>query len=246
MKYSASCLFCLSVLVFFMVVPSPAQFYRGMPCTGGDHSLKQRLGSGRIESLKEPLGPNGLFNAWSTSMLKAEGTPPKSPGRCAEEDPGDACEHYLASYHEWSCMYCAGMAMDNNPATAWVEGAEGDGIGEAVLVKVDIARPVRIWAGFGRSEMVFRANNRPKKVAVYTLEGIGGAAQTYFEFADIKVIARRELELKDMNGYQPLPLPSGKVVSREQQHTFVAVEILSVYPGEKFKDTCISEINNGR
>lgn len=227
-----------------LAAAATAQIYEGRPCGKGDPSLAGKLHEGKVGAISEPGGKNGLFDAWSTSMLKAEGSPPKSPGPCTKIEPGSRCEDYLMSHHEWTCMYCAGSAMDNNSHTAWIEGAAGDGIGEAVIVKADITRPVRIWAGFGRSEKIFRSNNRPKRVAVYALEGIGGAAQSEFAFADIRVLGRREVELRDLNGYQFLPLPAGTIPPRENQHTFVAVEILSVYPGEKFKDTCISEINN--
>ncbi len=223
-----------------------AQLYRGRPCGNGDPALREMLKAGKIGALSEPMVKNGLFDAWSTSMLKAEGVSPKAPGPCGEYAPGDPCEEYTMRLHEWSCMYCARAAMDDNPATAWVEGAEGDGIGEVVIVKADITRPMRIWAGFGRSDKIFSANGRPRRVAVYALEGIGGAAQSEFAYADIRVLGRREVELRDVNGYQFLPLPEGKIPGRENQHTFVAVEILSVYPGQKHRDTCISEINNRR
>jgi hypothetical protein len=236
----------LTILSAFILLTAAvtAQVYEGRPCGNGDPTLAQKLHAGKVGAISEPGGKNGLFDAWSTSMLRAEGTPPKSPGPCAKIEPGSPCENHLMSYHEWTCMYCAASAMDNNPHTAWVEGAAGDGIGEAVMVKADITRPVRIWAGLGRSEKLYRANNRPRRVAVYALEGIGGAAQSEFAFSDIRVLGRREVELRDVNGYQFLPLPAGTIPPRENQHTFVAVEILSVYPGAKFKDTCISEINN--
>ncbi len=223
-----------------------AQLYEGSPCRAGDPTLKKKIHSGTVGALAEPVSPNALFDEWSTSMLRPEGRAPESPGPCGKYRFNSPCEKYLALYHAWRCMYGAGSAMDHKPSTAWVEGADGDGIGEIVMVKVDITRPVRIWAGFGRSEKLFLANNRPKRVVVYALEGFGGSGKLLFDFNNIRVIGKREAELKDVNAYQELPLPAYRLSPdpRNDRHTFVAVEILSVYRGNNYRDTCISEINN--
>ncbi len=223
-----------------------AQRYSGHPCMGGDPSLRHKLHSAAVGALSQPMSANGLFDEWSTSMLRPEGLPPESPGPCGKYRVIDPCEKYLVAYHAWRCMYCAGSAMDHLPSTAWAEGVEGDGIGEIVLVKVDITRPVRIWAGLGRSEALFRGNNRPRRVAVFALEGFGGGGKLKFAFHGVRVIGKREAELADVNNYQTLPLPAFSLSpdTRNDRHTFVAVEILSVYRGEKSRDTCISEINN--
>ncbi len=236
----------LFTLIVLAASALTAQRYEGTPCRAGDPSLKKKILSGTVGDLAEPMSPNGLFDEWSTSMLRPDGKPPESPGRCGKDRSMGPCEKYLALYHGWSCMYGAGSAMDHRPSTAWAEGADGDGIGEIVMVKVDITRPVRIWAGFGRSEKLFRANNRPRRVAVYALEGFGGSGKLMFLFDTIRVIGKHEAELKDVNGYQGLPLPAFRLSpdTRGDRHTFVAVEILSVYRGDTYRDTCISEINN--
>jgi hypothetical protein len=79
-------------------------------------------------------------------------------------------------------------------------------------------------------------------------------------------LAETEVELNDLNGYQPLPLPEySPAASRAEviellsslyeevpeylpppdtyiPAVFIAVEILSVYPGAAYEDTLISEI----
>ena len=52
-----------------------------------------------------------------------------------------------------------------------------------------------------------------------------------------------------VNAYQALQLPDFKPLKikvseacLDQITTFVAIEILSVYPGTKYRDTCVSEI----
>lgn len=68
--------------------------------------------------------------------------------------------------------------FDEDPATAWVEGAEGTGVGEQVTFLTD--RPVaslEITNGFARSERLFRRNGRPRElrlvlVAAFTAPGL--------------------------------------------------------------------------
>jgi hypothetical protein len=63
-------------------------------------------------------------------------------------------------------------------------------------------------------------------------------------YMNIKARAQIEIELKDFDDYQPLPLPPFKLAANEENLSFVAIKILSVYPGSKYHDTLISEINN--
>lgn len=68
--------------------------------------------------------------------------------------------------------------FDEDPATPWVEGAEGSGVGEHVTVLTE--RPVdslEIVNGFARSERLFRRNARPRElrlvlVAAFTAPGL--------------------------------------------------------------------------
>jgi|GEM_PF-411238 len=213
------------------------------PCVGKTFpELKQKLANGEIGSLS--LFPKlGLaIEKWASSTLKAEGTPPKIINESEARYPEEYLES-LCDYASWSCMYSPYSAMDRNPQTAWVEGVPGDGIGEFVIVRVDTDKPVKIWAGYGKSKDTFNNNNRPQWVRVYVLEGKQEIeSEAGISFSNIKVVASHEVLLEDINGYQPLSLPE-HVINRGMV-SFVAVEILSVYPGAKYNDTCISEIAN--
>ena len=93
---------------------------------------------------------------------------------------------------------------DDDPATAWVEGAKGRGEGEALewwgpsLTK---AKSFRIFVrnGFQKSDKLFRANARPRKVKLEPLvQGETGAQVTGTAL---------ETELKDVQGWQEVRLP---------------------------------------
>jgi len=239
--------FYLLALVFCFAIASVAfsQYDYKLPSGKPNPQLKEKLKKGKVGSLFFRNGNDGTYEEWASSTRRAEGKPPKVR-REAIEDPSIDDGESLFAYVGWLCMYSAYSAMDGNPKTAWVEGVAGDGIGEVVIVKVNTRRPVRIWAGYGKSETTFKNNNRPKKVRVYVLEGRhdwGGSTELADLFTDIRVVGKHEVILKDLNGYQPLNLPK-HTISNKKAITFVAVEILSVYSGTKYKDTCISEIRN--
>lgn len=116
-----------------------------------------------------------------------------------------------------SCTYAPFRLVDGDPQTGWAEGGGGPGIGAEVVVPalLDLSRPVRIWAGYGRSPDLFTANARPKRVRVSVLrlrltpdtdphDATGCSFSTYVEPV---VVAEHEVDLQDLNDYQDLPVP---------------------------------------
>ena len=116
------------------------------------------------------------------------------------------------------CRYAPSNIVDGNPATAWVEGVKGSGIGAEIIIPelLDVNSPVKIWAGYGKSEALFYANNRPKKVLVsilkaknsgdsYDANDVIGCSQD--SFGDFQTVESKAILLKDINGYQELQLP---------------------------------------
>jgi hypothetical protein len=187
----------------------------------------------------------------ATSMLAAEGTPPPRPSIMPEHEGyapydfnGDKNEldKYYA-YLNWLYMYSPFKATDSDPKTAWVEGRDGQGTGEILLIYMgDISVPLEIWAGFGLTEELFYQNNRPKEVNVYVIEALSVVASQFGgNFKDLVVLGKRKVLLEDRNGFQPLLLPEFQTINSELT-LFIAIEILSVYPGSLYDDTCISEI----
>jgi hypothetical protein len=111
--------------------------YTGRPC----HST---IGSIWLKTLPQKKEVKDFYiqtcflgSAEATSQLKASGKAPtsikgptsKKPDNF-EESEGDG----VYDYDAWTCMYGANAAMDNNKATAWVEGVAGDGKGELLLL----------------------------------------------------------------------------------------------------------------
>ena len=119
--------------------------------------------------------------------------------------------------------YWPGNVIDNNPATAWVEGEKGNGIGEwidfAFFNPINL-NTIRIINGYAKSDALYAANNRVKKLKI--------------DFDDGTLLVA---ELKDGTMEpQLIQISNQKVVER------VRLTILEVYPGSQYHDTCISEI----
>ena len=122
---------------------------------------------------------------------------------------------------------------DEDPATAWVEGAKGRGEGESLewwgpaLTK---AKAYRLFVrnGFQKSAKLFAANARPRKVKLEPLvQGETGAATTGTPL---------EVELKDVQGWQEVRLPVPATVAG------VRLTLVTTYPGAKYEDTCLSDL----
>lgn len=113
--------------------------------------------------------------------------------------------------------------MDNDLKTAWVEGKPDDGVGEWVEFTFDpeiILERISLINGYTRSETLYQANNRVKKIRISFDDG------TYID-QELK-----DGELKP----QTITLPEPK------QIRILRLTILETYKGSKYNDTCISEI----
>lgn len=119
--------------------------------------------------------------------------------------------------------YEPGNVDDDDPGTAWVEGAKGHGVGEWIQVEftgefteVPISK-IGIISGYAKGER-FKQNNRIKKAQLVFSNG-----------------RRVSINLKDtaeMQYFSFEPVLTDKV----------KLVIEDVYPGTKWDDTCISEI----
>ena len=124
--------------------------------------------------------------------------------------------------------YDVSNSRDFDLRTAWVEGVEGDGIGEKITYTFDY--PAGYWTGllihngYGKSESVWAANNRIKTLRV-----------------SIEDKALFDVELSDTRVEQLVPMYY--YMAEEFSGSFsISFEIREVYPGTKYKDTCISEL----
>lgn len=169
-----------------------------------------------------------------------------------------------------SCLYGPERAVDGDPATAWCEGAEGNGEGEILVVHLgnrpESVREIEIWAGFGRSASLHERNGRPRTLRIHVLQAITGLPNQYdTTMRNFVKIGESEVILDDINGYQRVPVPEFRILASPQERqdvldryvrdypeywledlyvgpVFVALEIVDVYPGTSWEDTLISEV----
>lgn len=112
------------------------------------------------------------------------------------------------------------MAFDGDPKTVWCEGEAGSGTGSIIMVSLDreiSVDAIEVMGGFFDSRY-FLSNNRVQQLRVET-------KRIYSNFS-----------LKDVMEAQRFHF------DRSTSFNQITFTILSVYRGEKWDDTCISEI----
>ena len=127
----------------------------------------------------------------------------------------------LASGHGNS--YGAQNLTDGNDSTAWVEGRDGQGLGEFAVLEFGSPRVVRtltIRNGYNKSADIFSKNSRAKNVEIRFSHGDS-----------------LNVTLRDEPGSQSIAL------SQPVETKWIALFIRSVYPGWKYSDTAINEIS---
>ncbi len=168
--------------------------------------------------------------------------------------------------------YSAYQLLDKNVTTAWAEGVGGEGIGEYVLIGQENTLPEKIHInnGYQKTESLYYKNNRPKTLKLslyvaYYLPGdvteLGRSLQC-LQYPDSII-----LHLKDKMGTQVFELSFDiekvksikstgdadfenkfkervdKFVEHEHYRGYILkLEIMDVYKGSKWDDTCISDI----
>jgi hypothetical protein len=165
--------------------------------------------------------------AWAAP---AAPSPAKPGGKAVERRlHSDAVEASTFLWNDWNRFqenYHPNYALDDDPRTAWVEGASTPGAGEWIRVRVTPLDGVsqlrlRLRNGYQKSPALFAANARAKEVTVVLLPS--GRTKT--------------ATLTDTQGWQELIVPqeSGPLEA-------VEVKIGSVYPGTKYADLCLSDL----
>lgn len=121
--------------------------------------------------------------------------------------------------------YDAENVADWDDEKAWVEGAEGDGIGESLTLKMRTPLPlhhVKIIPGYAASEQLWNANNRVAKLKITA----NGEKTWNVDLPDRGFGVKQHLLLSDY----AKPVETLKF------------EIAGVHSGAQYKDTCISRI----
>jgi len=157
--------------------------------------------------------------------------------------------------------------FDNDPETSWVEGEDGPGIGSYVLIGMDnsLQQFLLLDNGYQKSRSLFLKNNRVKDFRISVYAGYTSdlrSGQFGFE-ADILLLAGPELlTLNDEMGRQrfEMPFDHGEIETLRESafarykkehpeesgiRDFLVLkfEIISVYEGSRWDDTCIAGIS---
>ncbi|MFB0841351.1 NADase-type glycan-binding domain-containing protein [Paenibacillus oleatilyticus] len=114
--------------------------------------------------------------------------------------------------------YNANQLTDGNTKTGWCEGIKGDGIGETVTLEFGELREVSgidLINGLAQSLQTFKANNRVKSLKAEFSDGSSEILNASF-----------------------VQMNFGKKVKT----SFIKLTILEVEKGDKYSDTCMSEV----
>lgn len=112
--------------------------------------------------------------------------------------------------------------LDGNMATAWVEGAKGDGIGEKLVISYDSPRILSrlvLANGYNKNRDIYTKNARLQSV---TITGQAGE--------------QRSFRLSDTGDWQEIEL------GWLGETNWFSIAISGVYRGSKYRDTAISEL----
>lgn len=130
---------------------------------------------------------------------------------------------YISNYHPY-------YLLDNDTSTAWVEGAQGDGINEYINFSLKIPAGTKfslsIRNGYQKTDDLYYKNNRVKELEVKF---------KYFEDRYQKYDSYSVL-LEDKLDWQTFDFEVDK------NYDSVELKIKSVYSGTKYQDTCISDV----
>ncbi|MDO9513739.1 MAG: hypothetical protein Q7J59_03905 [Elusimicrobiota bacterium] len=168
-------------------------------------------------------------------------------------------------------LYGAHNLFDGNSATCWSEGAKDDGLGESVSIAIkEETKIIVMQNGYAKSDKIFKDNNRIKQAELSILAGIhipGEVTETGVLFNALPYKKTKTITLEDSSKPQKINFPfkwkklikfknsaarQFKKINREKlagvkqepRAVFILrIKILSVYPGDKYDDTCLSSIS---
>lgn len=148
---------------------------------------------------------------------------------------------------EGKVLYAVSNLMDNDCRTAWVESKSDFGKNERIKIPCNgLLTQVLIVNGFRKSEKTYYENNRVKRIALY-VDGVKLGEMTFpdrpYCHVDMSNILD-EGDLLNLNG-DFFKENNGKSMSNAGAFLpkeNIEIEILEVYPGTKYNDTCISDI----
>ena len=178
---------------------------------------------------------------------------------CQGLDLANLDEVRVSSHLKGEQRYSGSRALDGKLDTAWCEGADGTGVGETMRIR--LRKPmfldaVGMYGGYFKDEALLAKNGRIRAVRLTTSDGV----DQILRFADPTVpldhdpsvspdsepytIAPGEWFSRMGRGEVPRHTVAGPVGGGEAQPiTWLNLEILEVWPGTEYEDTCLSEVD---
>jgi Nicotine adenine dinucleotide glycohydrolase (NADase) len=189
--------------------------------------LSGTVGACAMEQTVSPAAKRNALDAFALAV-------PDNPS-CAELSTVAGIDRYCVSSvlpkDDVNVFYYGPKSLfDHADHTAWVEGVDGQGIGEWIAVDFDHLRlinAIEINNGYNKGAELYLKNSRVKKLTVEFFQN------------DKRTVVLNSIELKDNGAPQHVSLPKDQVLKA----TKVKFTIESVYPGTKFDDTAISELH---
>lgn len=196
--------------------------------------MQERAGQGRTgaeRGRQRRAGNAGIAGITLCAGVSAGIALAAPPGHELFTAGAEATSWLRSSWNRFEENYHPSYAFDGDPATGWVEGAAGDGEGERIrwpISAVASARSVslEIRSGYHKSQTLFAANGAPRAVTVRVLDARGQPVGTL------------DAELKRTMDAQALTVP----VTAGRAFNAVEIEIRTVWPGSKYRDTVISDV----
>ena len=134
-------------------------------------------------------------------------------------------------WNRYTENYHPKYALDDDPKTAWVEGVPGNGEGESLTIRfsaLSSARTlrVRIRNGYQASKELLDKNAAPRDVTLSLLDAAG------------EEVVTKKASLTRTMGWQQVELspPAHTPIA------FLKLRIDSTWPGSRYRDTCISDV----
>ena len=237
--------FFLNTIAFVALVFHPqfclAQAYSGNACAGKmSAELKSQFQLGHLPA--QDGIPFSFYEKFSSSYLQVP------PQKLSAQKLEFADEEEQAIQHDKeSCQFTVRSLSDADPKTAWCEGVPGDGLDEVALIFTPVVAKMKIWNGYGKSPEAFQNNNRVKKIRIIIFEGANfTTAFSTSEENHVPSLIRRaqqDFELKDVNAFQNITLTHLPQVAPDRQ-LVLGIQILAVYRGSQFQDTCLSAVQS--
>ncbi len=146
-------------------------------------------------------------------------------------DHAEATSYLKSNWSKFDENYHPNYAVDGNPATAWTEGVEGLGEGQALTIplsKVSGAHRVelRIWNGYQKTSKLLAANASPREVKIDLMLN-GQTVKTM----NATLVPKMGEQIVDVQ------------VPERRSFDAVRITVVSSTPGKTYQDLCISDVS---